>query len=76
MFREKTNCTTLYTSYFYKLTVAMNARFNRQLPNVNSLVGNPDAESAATTADGPGTGITGMLLSTHNFAYIPIPKER
>lgn len=40
-----------------------------KLPNVNSLVGNPDADSAATTADGPGTGITGMLLSTHNFAY-------
>lgn len=39
------------------------------LPNENSLVGNPETERAATTADGPGTGITGMFLSTHNFAY-------
>lgn len=33
------------------------------------MFGNPDTERAATTADGPGTGITGMFLSTHNFAY-------
>lgn len=43
---------------------------SKDLPNVNSLVGNPDAERAATTADGPGTGITGIFLSTHNLAYI------
>lgn len=42
---------------------------------MNSLVGKPDAERAATRADGPGIGITGISLSTQTLAYIQIPKE-
>lgn len=38
------------------------------LPKVNSLVSNPDAERAASKADGPGIGITGIFSTTHNFA--------
>lgn len=50
-------------------------RFIRQLPNENSFVGKPEAERAATGADGPGIGMTGIFLSTHNFAYIVISHE-
>lgn len=42
---------------------------------MNSSVGKPDAESADTTADGPGTGTTSISLVTHNLAYIHIPKS-
>jgi len=45
------------------------------LPNVNSLVGNPEAERAATNADGPGIGITGIFSTTHNFAYNKITNR-
>lgn len=38
------------------------------LPNVNSLVGKPEADRAATGADGPGIGTTGISLSTHSLA--------
>lgn len=46
-----------------------------KLPNVNSSVAKPEAESAATTAQGPGIGITGIFSSTHNFAYNDIPNK-
>lgn len=39
------------------------------LPNVNSSVDSPEAERAATKAEGPGIGITGMFSSTHDFAW-------
>lgn len=39
---------------------------------MNSLVGNPEAETAATKADGPGMGVTSMFLSVHNLACIKI----
>lgn len=42
------------------------------IPKVNSLVDNPDADRAATTADGPGMGTTGMLLVAHSLACITI----
>lgn len=43
------------------------------LPNVNSFVDNPEAERAVNKAEGPGIGITGMLLLAHNLACI-IPE--
>lgn len=48
--------------------VAKSTRDIEKLPNVNSSVGKPEAERAATGADGPGTGITGIFLSIHNLA--------
>lgn len=42
--------------------------FVSMIPKVNSLVDNPDADRAATTADGPGMGTTGMLLVAHSLA--------
>jgi hypothetical protein len=52
----------------------MSIKFRTKLPNVNSSVSKPEAESAATTAQGPGIGITGIFSSTHNFAYNHIPN--
>lgn len=48
---------------------------HQTIPNENSLVGKPDAERAATGADGPGTGMIGIFFSTHIFAYIRISNE-
>lgn len=39
------------------------------VPNVNSFVDSPDAESAAITADGPGTGVTAIFSLAHTFTY-------
>lgn len=48
---------------------------NREkIPKVNSLVAKPEAERAATKAEGPGMGITGIFSSTHNFACIKNPN--
>mgnify|MGYP004727951885 CR=1 FL=1 len=46
------------------------------LPNVNSFVDSPEAERAATKAEGPGIGITGMPLLTHNLACIIFPNDQ
>lgn len=45
------------------------------LPNVNSFVDKPEAERAVTKAEGPGIGITGMPLLTHNLACIIYPNK-
>lgn len=39
-----------------------------RLPNVNSSVSKPEADSADTMAQGPGIGITSIFSFTHNFA--------
>lgn len=44
-------------------------KFRFFLPNVNSLVNNPDAERAATKAEGPGMGITRIFSLTQLFVY-------
>lgn len=41
----------------------------KTVPNVNSLVGSPDAERAAIEADGPGTGVTAIFSLAHTFTY-------
>lgn len=41
-----------------------------KLPNANSSVDNPEAERAATKAEGPGMGITGTFSLTHNLVCI------
>lgn len=46
--------------------------FGSELPNANSVVDKPEAERAATKAQGPGMGMTVIFASTHNFAYINI----
>lgn len=52
----------------------MSIKFTIKLPNVNSSVSKPEAESAATTAQGPGIGITGIFSSAQSFAYNHIPN--
>lgn len=69
MFREKANCNIIWVSY-HDHSWAENVKIYLRLPNVNSFVGKPEAESAVTTADGPGIGMTGIFLSTHNLAWI------
>lgn len=52
------------------------AKLTGTLPNVNSFVDNPEAERAVTKAEGPGIGITGMPLLTHNLACIILPNNQ
>lgn len=60
----------LHTTYllYYMIYVG----FGSELPNANSVVDKPEAERAATKAQGPGMGMTVIFASTHNFAYINI----
>lgn len=53
-----------------KITLGSLLQVQSILPNVNSSVGNPEAERAVTKAEGPGIGTTGIPLSTHNLACI------
>jgi hypothetical protein len=41
----------------------------KNVPNVNSLVGNPDAERAAINADAPGIGVTAIFSFAYTFTY-------
>lgn len=51
-------------------TMPSSYQFITILPKVNSSVDRPEAERAATKADGPGIGITGIFSSTQSFAYM------
>lgn len=83
MFRKKSNYSITYNIRCHYPTHAVqkiltscteqnSILFKRILPNVNSLLRNPEAERAVIRAEGPGIGTTGMFLSTHNIAYIKI----
>lgn len=77
MFREKSNCRSIvrYHDTTHAVPtenndIIISYQFITILPKVNSSVDRPDAERAATKADGPGIGITGIFSSTHSFAYM------